>query len=139
LPVCAPHIAKRLRTFDDIAQQTLIHVTAQPLAWPAWLNAAGRRDLEGCHDLRFDNTLSALAAAEHGLGLVLAMHPLILGRRGFGTVLVAPFENPVQSSQYFYFVCRQEQARDRRVMAFRGWLLQAVKKACQGRETGSSR
>jgi LysR family transcriptional regulator, glycine cleavage system transcriptional activator len=131
LPVCAPHVAKRLRTLDDIAQQTLIHVTAQPSAWRAWLNAAGRRELEGGNDLRFDNTLSALEAAEHGLGLALAMHPLILGRRGFGRLLVAPFENPVQSSQSFYFVCRPEQARDRRVTAFRGWLLQAVKRACR--------
>jgi LysR family glycine cleavage system transcriptional activator len=72
----------------------------------------------------------ALEAAEHGLGVALAMHPLIQGRKGFGQSLVSPFTLLSQRKESLYLVSRPQQALDTRIIAFRRWLHQAVRTAC---------
>ena len=52
-----------------------------------------------------------LEAAEHGLGVTLAMAPLIKARPGFGRKLVVPFDVPVSRMETIYLVSRAEQAR----------------------------
>ena len=71
----------------------------------------------------------ALEAAEQGLGVALAMNPLIRGRRGFGRTLIAPFDLPAPHMQTLYVVTRTEQAKDRRIVACKRWLTAAVKQA----------
>ena len=56
-----------------------------------------------------------LEAAEQGLGVTLAMAPLIKARPGFGKKLVAPFAFEATHSETIYLVSRTEQARDRRI------------------------
>ena len=68
-------------------------------------------------------------AAEQGLGVALAMIPLIVSREGFGQRLVAPFDLPGRHTQTLYLVSRTEQAKDKRVRAFRRWMAEAVQKA----------
>jgi LysR family transcriptional regulator, glycine cleavage system transcriptional activator len=70
-----------------------------------------------------------LEAAEHGLGLTLAMAPLIKARPGFGKKLVAPFDLETSPSETIYLVSRTEQARDRRIGALRRWIVDAVDRA----------
>jgi LysR family transcriptional regulator, glycine cleavage system transcriptional activator len=138
VPVCSPRIAKLLRSPSDLAQHALIGVSAQPNSWRSWLDAAGLRNIQGARVLSFDSVMSALAAAEHSLGVTLAMHPLITARAGYGKALIVPFDVPVQSSQQFYFVCRPEQAGDRPVLAFKQWLIGAVRSACRGQKNSAT-
>ena len=130
LPVCAPALIKGgLRKPEDLAGQVLIHLTTQPRSWTAWLKEAGIPDLEPRGHLWLDSVPAMLEAAEHGLGVTLAMAPLIKARPGFGKKLIAPFEFPVSRMETIYLVSRTEQARDRRIAAIRRWIVEAVAQA----------
>jgi LysR family glycine cleavage system transcriptional activator len=104
----------------------LIHLTSQPRAWPAWLNEAGIAELTPRGHLWLDSVPAMLEAAEQGLGVTLAMAPLIKARPGFGRKLVAPFDVPARHTETIYLVSRIEQARDRRIGALRRWIIDAV-------------
>src|SRR6478736_9600394 len=88
LAVCAPALVKAgLRAPQDLSRQVLIHLTTQPRAWPVWLKEAGMPQLAPRGHLWFDSVPAMLEAAEHGLGVTLAMAPLIKARPGFGKKL----------------------------------------------------
>jgi LysR family transcriptional regulator, glycine cleavage system transcriptional activator len=127
LPVCAPALIKAgLRTPEDLSGQILIHLTTQPRSWPAWLREAGLPNLTPRGHLWLDSVPAMLEAAEHGLGVTLAMAPLIKARPGFGKKLIAPFDVPTSRMETIYLVSRTEQARDRRIAAVRRWIMDAV-------------
>jgi LysR family transcriptional regulator, glycine cleavage system transcriptional activator len=130
LPVCAPALVKAgLKRPQDLSGRVLIHVTTQPRAWPAWLKEAGIGQLNPRGHLWFDGVPAMLEAAEQGLGVTLAMAPLIKARPGFGKKLVAPFDVEVAHRETIYLVSRTEQARDRQIGALRRWIVDAVKRA----------
>jgi LysR family glycine cleavage system transcriptional activator len=135
LPVCAPALVKGgLRAPEDLSREVLIHLTSQPRAWPAWLKEAGMAQLTPRGHLWLDSVPAMLEAAEQGLGVTLAMAPLIKARPGFGKKLVAPFSFEARSfearhSETIYLVSRTEQARDRRIGALRRWIVDAVGRA----------
>jgi LysR family glycine cleavage system transcriptional activator len=130
LPVCAPALVKAgLRSPADLSSQVLIHLTTQPRAWPAWLKQAGIAHLVARGHLWLDSVPAMLEAAEHGLGVTLAMAPLIKARPGFGKKLVAPFAFEAAPGETIYLVSRTEQARDRRIAAVRRWIVEAVERA----------
>jgi LysR family glycine cleavage system transcriptional activator len=135
LPVCAPALVKGgLRAPEDLAREVLIHLTTQPRAWPAWLKEAGMAQLTPRGHLWLDSVPAMLEAAEQGLGVTLAMAPLIKARPGFGKKLVAPFSFEARSfetrhTETIYLVSRTEQARDRRIGALRRWIVDAVSRA----------
>src|SRR5262249_32921726 len=83
LPICAPQLRATLQRPEDLAKVTLIHVGIQPRSWPVWLSDAGLGHLVPRDNLWFDNASSSIDAAERGLGVALAMHPLIVSREGF--------------------------------------------------------
>ncbi|MGY3532069.1 LysR family glycine cleavage system transcriptional activator [Bradyrhizobium sp. USDA 4452] len=130
LPVCTPALVKAgLRNPADLSREVLIHVTTQPQGWPAWLKEAGLPHLAPRGHLWLDSVPAMLEAAEHGLGVALAMAPLIKARPGFGKRLVAPFAFEAEPSETIYLVSRTEQARDRRIAAVRRWIAEAVARA----------
>jgi LysR family transcriptional regulator, glycine cleavage system transcriptional activator len=130
LPVCAPALIRRgLRAPEDLSREVLIHLTTQPLIWPAWFKQAGIPDLTPRGNLWFDSVPAMLEAAEQGLGVTLAMAPLIKARPGFGKKLVAPFDLETRPAETIYLVSRTEQARDRRIGALRRWIIDAVGRA----------
>ncbi len=130
LPVCAPALIKGgLRTPEDLSRQVLIHLTTQPRSWPSWLREAGLSHLIPRGHLWLDSVPAMLEAAEHGLGVTLAMTPLIKTRPGFGKKLVAPFAFEGAYHETIYLVSRTEQARDRRIGAVRRWIVEAVNRA----------
>jgi LysR family glycine cleavage system transcriptional activator len=130
LPVCAPALVKGgLRSPEDLSREVLIHLTTQPRAWPAWLKEAGIPEITPRGHLWLDSVPAMLEAAEHGLGVTLAMAPLIKARPGFGKKLVAPFAFEAAPSETIYLVSRTEQARDRRIAAVRRWIVEAVGRA----------
>jgi LysR family glycine cleavage system transcriptional activator len=130
LPVCTPALVKEgLRSPADLSGAVLIHLTTQPRAWPSWLKAAGLPQLQPRGHLWLDSVPAMLEAAEQGLGVALAMAPLIRTRPGFGKRLVAPFDFLPPRGETIFLVSRTEQARDRRIAAVRKWIVDAVKKA----------
>ncbi len=130
LPVCAPALVKGgLRNLEGLSRQVLIHLTTQPHAWPAWLKQAGIPQMTPHGHLWLDSVPAMLEAAEQGLGVTLAMAPLIRARPGFGKKLVAAFDIAASLTETIYLVSRTEQARDRRIGALRRWIVDAVNRA----------
>jgi LysR family transcriptional regulator, glycine cleavage system transcriptional activator len=127
LPVCAPALIRGgLRKPADLSGQVLIHLTSQPRAWPSWLKAASNQEVTPRAHLWLDSVPAMLEAAEQGLGVTLAMAPLIKARPGFGKKLVVPFDIETAPTETIYLVSRTEQARDRRIAALRRWISDAV-------------
>jgi LysR family glycine cleavage system transcriptional activator len=127
LPVCAPALIKGgLCNPQGLSREVLIHLTSQPRAWPTWLAQAGIPNLTPRGHLWLDSVPAMLEAAEHGLGVTLAMAPLIKARPGFGKKLVAPFDVASSPTETIFLVSRTEQARDRRIGALRRWIVDAV-------------
>src|SRR5438093_2144528 len=130
LPVCAPALVRSgLKQPEDLSYQVLIHLTTQPRAWPAWLKEAGLPQLQPRGHLWLDSVPGMLEAAEQGLGVTLAMAPLIRTRPGFGKKLVAPFDFMPSRGETIFLVSRTEQARDRRIAAVRRWIVETVGRA----------
>jgi LysR family glycine cleavage system transcriptional activator len=128
--VCAPRLARAgLRSVSDLSRHTLIHLTRQPRAWPAWLSSVGADRVKPRGHLWLDNLPTILEAAEQGLGVALAMDPLIAAHPGFGARLVVPFEAGAGANETFYLVSRAEQSADTRIRAVRRWIVNAVRKA----------
>ena len=126
-PVCAPALIKGgLKTPADLSRAVLIHLTTQPRGWPVWLKEAGLPQLAPRGHLWLDSVPAMLEAAEQGLGVTLAMSPLIKAWPGFGKRLLAPFAFEGAHSETIYLVSRTEQARDRRIAALRRWIAEAV-------------
>lgn len=75
--VASPELLARLpvRNLDDLARHTLIHPREAPLDWHAVARFLGRDELPRRADLVLDSDLSALKAAEQGLGLALCLMP----------------------------------------------------------------
>jgi LysR family glycine cleavage system transcriptional activator len=127
LPVCSPALGKeRIRKPGDLRHDVLIHVTQQPRAWSQWLAGVGEHDLVPRGELWFDTVPAALEAAEHGLGVALAMDPLIKARSGFGRTLIAPFSTRSGPSETLYLVTRPERSHQKSVEGFRSWLMETV-------------
>jgi LysR family glycine cleavage system transcriptional activator len=125
--VCARRLTATLRRVEDLAKATLINVVDQPRAWPAFLSEIGQPGLVPKSEIWFDNVPAALEAAEHGLGVALAMYPLIKGWPSYGRALVAPFDAKSRRTETLYLVTRPQDAHDRRIRNFRRWLVGAVK------------
>lgn len=121
VPVCAPKIAAALKKPRDLAQQTLIHISARPDAWPAWLKSAGVAGLKAKRDLSFDTIPAALDAAARGHGVALGMHPLIW-EAPVTKDLVAPFPTKIGSGSSYYVVHRKADGGRAEVKAFVDWI-----------------
>tara|TARA_R110000868_G_scaffold20217_2_gene85797 strand:- start:12310 stop:13260 length:951 start_codon:yes stop_codon:yes gene_type:complete len=129
MPVCSPSLASQISKLSDLDGHTLIHVSVQPESWSKWLAERKIGSLNQYRALWVDSVPAAIEAAEHGLGIALAMHPLVCAREGFGDRLIAPF-TPSKKENTYYLVMRSEQVGDRRILAFRKWLKAAVAASC---------
>ena len=121
-PVCAPAIARRLRSPGDLRTQTLLQVAQQPEDWPSWLRAAGLKLRPEKRGPRFDTYALALQAAVDGLGVAIGLRPYvaddIAARR-----LVAPFTMTVPKGKAWYLIASPARREDPSLAAFRAWLL----------------
>ncbi len=123
--VCSPKLAKTLASPRDLAQQTLIHISARADAWGAWLKAAGVGGLKGKRDLSFDTVPAALDAAARGHGVALGMHPLVW-ESPVAKDLVVPFALKVDSGSSYYVVHRKADGGRVEVKAFVDWLVKEM-------------
>ena len=126
-PVCSPKLASILRRPEDLRKVTLINLVSQPRAWRAWLSDSGLQEITCKSELWFDSVPAVLEAAEYGLGVALAMHPLVRSWPAYGRRLVPPFAVQSRRSETLYLVTRPQDGHDRRIQGFRRWLVAAVK------------
>ena len=94
-PVCAPEIAERLSSPEDLLREAWIYDASWALDWAIWLAsfAPNLRLKSGSHHSLYS---IALADAESGAGVMIGHTSLIADRLASGA-LVAPFDDRVSS------------------------------------------
>lgn len=118
-PICAPAIARRLRTPADLAGEELLRSYRRD-EWSLWFRAAGLEP-PALRGWMFDSSLALVQAAEQGTGVALV--PVAMFRREIEAGrIVQPFDTAVQAGGYWLtrLKSREESASMR---AFRQWLL----------------
>lgn len=121
IPVCAPHLAARIRTGEDLGKTSLLHVTRAEEDWAAWSALAGVDISHITGGLRFDTIQMAIEAAVDGLGVVLGRLPLI--EQDLATNrLVAVLGPPRFCSTGYWLVMQRESILRPEVNSFRNWI-----------------
>ena len=130
--VCSPrmlHGRSALRVPADLAHHTLLHDDteyeegARP-EWADFLRTAGAPDVEITRGPHFSDASLAIDAAIEGLGVALAMKPLVSADIAAGRLAV-PFPVEATTRYAYYLVMPSNAAENAGVAAFRSWLLAA--------------
>lgn len=124
VPLCARKLATgahALREPRDLAQHTLINVSARPEAWARWLSVMGVGGLKPKRELTFDTVPAALEAAARGHGVTLGMSPLVWESPSVAA-LVVPFASKVEADSAYYLVHRKADRSRPEVRAFVDWI-----------------
>lgn len=120
LPVCAPALAKGVRSTSDLLRAPLIH-HRDSAGWRRWFEAEGLAADGAARGLTFSEMSLAIDAAVAGQGVALARsalaaRDLIAGR------LVCPTTSR-QAADFAYWIVRpKDRARSRKVIRFIDWL-----------------
>lgn len=120
-PVCAPDLAPRLRSPQDLAGVTLLHDELRE-DWAMWLAAAGVADIDSHRGPGFDDSALLVQAAIEGLGVALARSALVEDDLADGR-LVKPFAVGLPAASAYYLVHAAGAEAQPKVKAFRNWLL----------------
>ena len=129
VPVCNPKLLKGehpLHQPDDLRFHTLLHDNtvleegARP-SWGDWLAAVGVADVDASRGPHFSDASLSLEAALEGMGVALAMAPLVRTEIEAGR-LVVPFDITAPASYSYYLVTPE--GSNGAVAAFRQWLLE---------------
>lgn len=131
VPVCSPKLLKGehpLKTPQDLRYHTLLHDDtvieegARP-TWNDWLHSQGVTDIDATRGPHFNNAALALDAAIEGMGVTLAIKPLVTtdieARR-----LAVPFDISAPTGYAYYLVTPEASTENRAVSSFRNWLLE---------------
>src|ERR1700722_20361385 len=129
IPVCSPAFVEKYGPFaapDMLKGVPLIHddsfsSRAVMPNWADWFAAAGVRDADVSHGLRFNSADHALDATVEGAGVLLAHDALAYDDLRTGR-LVAPFDLTLRSGRCYCFVCAKRRRESANVQAFRAWL-----------------
>jgi LysR family glycine cleavage system transcriptional activator len=102
-PLCAPGLAARLGTPDDLAAHDLLHVQGYQEGWGTWLAAARATRVDPGQGIQTDTSLTAYALACAGAGVALGRRSLAAPYREDGR-LVAPFDLEVPVAEGFFLL-----------------------------------
>jgi LysR family transcriptional regulator, glycine cleavage system transcriptional activator len=102
-PLCAPSIARRISTPDDLSAQRLLHVLGYQEGWGTWLQAAGAKSVNPGQGIKLDTSLMAFELARQGGGVALGRQSLSSRARETGR-LVAPFDLDVPIDEAFHLL-----------------------------------
>ncbi|MEE4173506.1 MAG: transcriptional regulator GcvA [Xanthomonadales bacterium] len=128
-PVCSPEFMaqQRLSAPQDLAGLNLIQVYPSGRDWYHWIDRFGVENVDPQQGLQVDSYDLAFNTASQGLGVALGMRPFVDRELRSGALVEAFPDHRVTAPGAWYLACREEQREDDRVVAFRSWLLEAVK------------
>jgi len=125
-PVCAPAIARQLKSPGDLKSQTLLQVAHAADDWLLWLRAAGLKLRPEKRSPKFDTYALALQAAVDAVGVAIGLRPYVADDLAAGR-LVAPFALTVPKGKAWYLICTPARREDPTFRAFRTWLMSETK------------
>jgi DNA-binding transcriptional LysR family regulator len=121
-PLCAPEVAVRIRTAQNLMSETLIESEVKKVRWPAWFSANGLLAPEP-HGPRFDRSFLSLSAAADGLGV--ALESMLLAERELASGrLVRPLAGICEDVTYtgHWLVFPRAKRYSKSIAAFVDWL-----------------
>src|SRR5258706_10028708 len=130
VPVCSPKLLRgpnALRKPEDLRHHALLHDDtvveegARP-SWPAWLHAVGLDDIDAARGTHFSDASLSFGATVEGLGVALAMKPLVASEIEAGRLAV-PFDITAPAAYSYYLVTPEASAAGGSLDSFRQWLL----------------
>jgi LysR family transcriptional regulator, glycine cleavage system transcriptional activator len=132
VPVCSPRLltsGNPLKVPRDLLRHTLVHIewARQGVTWPnwrMWMAAAGVQDFDDSNTIVFSTSTEAIDAAIAGDAVALADFAMVANDLSEGR-LVQPFDLSISlPAKYAYFLVYPDAfASDRRIVAFRDWIL----------------
>jgi LysR family glycine cleavage system transcriptional activator len=137
VPVCSPKLLQgknALRKPEDLRHHTLIHDDTVPDAnarpsWQQWLKLEGVDHILAQRGPHFTDGSLAIEAAADGLGVALALRPLVCSDVKKGRLAI-PFDSPMPSNYAYYFVTPEVTGERPDLTKFREWVLtEAAKEA----------
>jgi LysR family glycine cleavage system transcriptional activator len=124
-PVCAPSVAKRLKSPDDLRNATLLRVAHASAEWPAWFRQAGLKAMRA-NGPEFEYYGQALQAAADGVGVAMGISPYVdedlRAKR-----LVAPFARSVLKGEHWHLIYREARKDEPAFAAFRAWITRVAR------------
>jgi LysR family transcriptional regulator of beta-lactamase len=118
-PMCAPAVAKRLRSPTDLHREVLLR-SYRPGEWAQWFEAA-RCKQPRMNGPTFDSSVSLAHAAAQGAGIALL--PVVLFSDDlWRTQLVCPYDTQVYLGSYWLTSLKSKRVSPA-MQAFRDWLL----------------
>lgn len=124
-PVCAPVIAKKLKSIDDLAQSCAITDERAMINWESWFKAAGAEPVTFRKGARFTDPMLCLESAIAGHGVMLAWQLLAADALADGR-LVAPFGVRAQSGLGYWLVTSATKTESRKVRDFKIWVREEI-------------
>jgi LysR family transcriptional regulator, glycine cleavage system transcriptional activator len=131
VPVCSPRLLQGehpLRKPSDLRFHTLLHddTVVEEGARPSWddfLESVGVEGVDSGRGPHFSDASLAMDAAIEGMGVTLAMKPLVRPDVEAGR-LAMPFDVTAPTSYAYYLLIPENDADKDSVAAFRSWLLE---------------
>lgn len=124
-PVCAPVIAKKLKSIDDLAQTCAITDERAMINWESWFKAAGAEPVTFRKGARFTDPMLCLESAIAGHGVMLGWQLLAADALADGR-LVAPFGVRAQSGLGYWLVTSATKTESRKVRDFKIWVREEI-------------
>jgi LysR family glycine cleavage system transcriptional activator len=128
IPVCAPELLREqaLRRPEDLGRLPLLNLATRPTAWPEWFAAAGLEPPPAA-GMVFEEIAAVAQATAAGLGVSLLPRFLIESELDRGELAIV-LDRPLESSFGYYLVTPRDKTGYAPVVAFREWLLKAVRR-----------
>jgi len=124
-PVCAPIIARKLRSIDDLAQTCAITDERSMINWDSWFEAAGVKPVSFQKGACFTDPMLCLESAIAGHGVMLGWQLLTADALADGR-LVAPFGVRARSGLGYWLVTSPSRTESRKVRDFRIWIKEEI-------------
>ena len=130
-PVCAPPVAKRLKTPADLADVPVIQDETTMLSWDAWRADVGLDASIKLTGPTYSDASLAVDAAISEQGVLMAADMMSADAVSDGR-LVRPFEHPVEGPQGYWLLTAKGRRETRKLRAFRDWLKVEVPASVRG-------
>lgn len=121
-PVCAPSLAATLEQPEDMFHHRLLHQPGDKENWREWFRLANLAAQPATPLIEVESLPTALAFAEHGLGITLG-HASLVASLLASRRLIRPFPPPLEIIGIFYLITPSAHPLRRQARLFRDWVL----------------
>ncbi len=130
-PVCAPAVAAKLRSPQDLTKVPVIRDLTTMLSWDAWWKRVGFEVPPETHGPTFSDPALAFDAAISDQGVLMAVDMMSADAVSDGR-LVRPFDAPVETDVQYWLVTAQGRRESHKFRKFREWLATEVPDSALG-------